>query len=153
VRSLHDVHEINALELTISVCLSVRMMQLHNRLMEFDEIWYGRYTIGVQPKIVLFNLLQPEETNMANERISEVGSNQRHLQQGHTVIQDNRFLKNTQYCSLRNVKQLHGIKKIYFTGIRSHGHRNNSHCAILLIYISKEGITNTRFVLYETVVF
>jgi hypothetical protein len=37
--SLYDVHEMDA-------CLSVHMIQLENRLMDLDEIWYGRYAIG-----------------------------------------------------------------------------------------------------------
>jgi hypothetical protein len=46
----------------ISVCLSawlsVRMFQLQKRWTDLDEILYGRYAIGIYPRIVLFNLLQ-----------------------------------------------------------------------------------------------
>jgi hypothetical protein len=33
------------------VCLSVRMIQLENRWTDLDEIWYGRYAIGISPEI------------------------------------------------------------------------------------------------------
>jgi hypothetical protein len=37
--------------------LSVRMIQLENRWTDLDGIWYGRYAIGIYPKIVIFNFL------------------------------------------------------------------------------------------------
>jgi hypothetical protein len=56
MRSMHYVHKIN-LYMAGYICLSVHMIQLDNRWTDLDEIWYGRYTIGIYPKIVLFNLL------------------------------------------------------------------------------------------------
>jgi hypothetical protein len=61
MRSLHDVHEMNAYGAGY-VCLfvrpSARMIQLRNRWTDLDEIWYGRHAIGDYPKIVLLNFLQ-----------------------------------------------------------------------------------------------
>jgi hypothetical protein len=57
MRSLLDVREINAYRVG-HVCLSVRMTQVENRWTALDEIWYGRYAIGDNPKIVLFSFLQ-----------------------------------------------------------------------------------------------
>jgi hypothetical protein len=54
MRSLHDVHEMNAHR---SGHLSVRMIQLENRWTDLDEIWYGRYATGDYLKIVLLNSL------------------------------------------------------------------------------------------------
>jgi hypothetical protein len=51
MRSLHDMHEVNAYRAGY-VCLSVRMIQLVNRWTHLGEIWYGRYAIGGYPKIV-----------------------------------------------------------------------------------------------------
>jgi hypothetical protein len=48
------------------------MIQLKNRWTDEDETWYGRYAIGDYPKIVLFNSLQSENTNMADEQTCEV---------------------------------------------------------------------------------
>jgi hypothetical protein len=42
----------------LSVRLFVRMIQPENRWADLDEIWYGRYTIGVYPKIVCYKLVQ-----------------------------------------------------------------------------------------------
>jgi hypothetical protein len=47
VRYLHGVHKI-----------PVRMIQLENRWTDLDEILYGRYAIGVYPKIIHFNSLK-----------------------------------------------------------------------------------------------
>jgi hypothetical protein len=44
--------------LTMSVHLSVCVIQLENHRTEVHEIWYGSYAIVVYPRIVLFNLLQ-----------------------------------------------------------------------------------------------
>jgi hypothetical protein len=44
--------------LVMSVCLSVRMIQLENRWMDLDEILSGHYAIGDYRKIVLVNFLQ-----------------------------------------------------------------------------------------------
>jgi hypothetical protein len=57
MRSLHNVHEMNA-NRADHVCLSVRMIQLDNLWTDLDEIWNGYYAIGIFPKIVLFNFLQ-----------------------------------------------------------------------------------------------
>jgi hypothetical protein len=57
MRSLHDVHEMNA-GLVMSVCLSIRMIQLESSWTNLDEMWYGCYAIGDYPKIVLYNFLQ-----------------------------------------------------------------------------------------------
>jgi hypothetical protein len=54
MRSLHDVHEMNAYRAD-HVRLSVRMIQLENRCTDLDEICQGRYAVGVHPKIVLDN--------------------------------------------------------------------------------------------------
>jgi hypothetical protein len=55
MRSLHDVHEMNAYR---ARHVYVRMIQLKDRWTDLDEIWYGRYAIGDYPKIVLYNFLQ-----------------------------------------------------------------------------------------------
>jgi hypothetical protein len=52
-----DVHEMNAYRLTMSVCSSVRMIQLENSRKYFDKIRYGSYAIGGYPKIVNHNFL------------------------------------------------------------------------------------------------
>jgi hypothetical protein len=57
MRSLHDVHEMNA-HRAGHVCLSVRMIQLENRWTDLDEIWYGYYAIGDYPEIVLLSFLK-----------------------------------------------------------------------------------------------
>jgi hypothetical protein len=57
MHSLHDLHEVKAYRAG-HVCLFVCMIQLENRWMDLDEIWYGHYAIGDYPKIVLFNFLQ-----------------------------------------------------------------------------------------------
>jgi hypothetical protein len=57
-QSLQDKHETNAYSLVISVCLSVRVMQLENLWMGLVEICYCRHAIGDHPKIVLLNFLQ-----------------------------------------------------------------------------------------------
>jgi hypothetical protein len=41
------------IELVMSVCLSVRIIQLKNCWTDLDEIWYERCAIGDYPKIVL----------------------------------------------------------------------------------------------------
>jgi hypothetical protein len=46
--SLHDVHEMNAFR-TDHVSSFVRMIQVVNRWTDLDEIWYGRYAIGIFP--------------------------------------------------------------------------------------------------------
>jgi hypothetical protein len=61
MRSLHDLHEMNtyrAGHVCLSVRLSVHIIQLENLWTDVDEICYGRYAIGVYPKIVLSNFLQ-----------------------------------------------------------------------------------------------
>jgi hypothetical protein len=55
MRSLHDMHEMNAFWAG-QVCLSVHMIQLEHRWTELDEIWYGRYATGDDPKVV-FSIL------------------------------------------------------------------------------------------------
>jgi hypothetical protein len=60
MRSLHDVHEMNAHRaghVCLSFRLSARMIQLENSWTDLGEIWYGRYAIGNHPKIVLCNFL------------------------------------------------------------------------------------------------
>jgi hypothetical protein len=61
VRSLHDVHEINAYGLVMSVRPSirrcVRMIKLEKQSTELDVVWYGGSAIGDCPKIVLLNFL------------------------------------------------------------------------------------------------
>jgi hypothetical protein len=57
MHSLYDVHEMNAYRAD-HVYLSVRAIQLENRLTDLDDIWYGRYATGVYPKIILLNFLQ-----------------------------------------------------------------------------------------------
>jgi hypothetical protein len=39
-----------------------------------DEIWYGHHTNEGYPIIILFNLIQPVNTNVADKEICEVGS-------------------------------------------------------------------------------
>jgi hypothetical protein len=46
------------LGLTISVCPSVRMIQLENSWTDLDEIWYAGCVIGDYPKTALFYFLQ-----------------------------------------------------------------------------------------------
>jgi hypothetical protein len=61
MRYSHDVLEMNAYRaghVCLSVCPSVRMIQLENRWTDLDEIWYGRYATEDYPKIILFNYLQ-----------------------------------------------------------------------------------------------
>jgi hypothetical protein len=62
MHSLRDVHKIHAYRAGHAhrplVRLSVRMLQPENRWADLDEIWYGRYTIGVYPKIVCYKLVQ-----------------------------------------------------------------------------------------------
>jgi hypothetical protein len=63
MRSLHVMHEINIYIYIHAyraghVCPSVRMIHLENRWTDLDEIYYGHYDIGDNPKIVLFNFLQ-----------------------------------------------------------------------------------------------
>lgn len=48
------------------------MIQFNNRMTDLNEIWYERYAIRVYLKIVLFSFIQ--KTNMADERIYEMGS-------------------------------------------------------------------------------
>jgi hypothetical protein len=55
--SLHNVHEMNTY-MAGHACLSICMIQLENRWMDLEEIWYGHYAIGDYPKIVLYNFLQ-----------------------------------------------------------------------------------------------
>jgi hypothetical protein len=55
MRSLHDVHEMNAY---IGLVLSVRMIQLDNHWTNLDEIWYGRSTIGYYSRTIHINILQ-----------------------------------------------------------------------------------------------
>jgi hypothetical protein len=57
MRSLHDVHEMNAYRAE-HLSLSVRMIQFENRSTDLNEIWYGCCAFGIYPKIVLFNFLQ-----------------------------------------------------------------------------------------------
>jgi hypothetical protein len=57
MRSLHDVHEMNAYRAS-HVCLSVRIIILENCWTDLNKIWYGRYVIWDYPKIVIFNFLQ-----------------------------------------------------------------------------------------------
>jgi hypothetical protein len=45
MRSLHDVHEMNAYKADCA-CLSVRMIKLENRWMYLDEILYVRCATG-----------------------------------------------------------------------------------------------------------
>jgi hypothetical protein len=56
--SLEYVHEKNTYRAD-HVCLSILP---HDSTQEpphrLDEIWYGRYVIGVSPKIIIFNFLQ-----------------------------------------------------------------------------------------------
>jgi hypothetical protein len=56
MRSLHDVHEINAFW-DRHVCLSVIMIQIENHWTDLDKIWYERYAIADYHKIVLFSSL------------------------------------------------------------------------------------------------
>jgi hypothetical protein len=61
MRSSYGVHEVNAYRdahVYLSVCLSVRMIQLENRWTDLDEILYGYYATGFHPKIILLNFLQ-----------------------------------------------------------------------------------------------
>jgi hypothetical protein len=51
---LHDVH----IGLTMSVRPSVRMIQQENCWKDLDEIWYGRYAVGVCLKTLVFNFPQ-----------------------------------------------------------------------------------------------
>jgi hypothetical protein len=53
MRSLHDVHEMNAYRtdhVCLSVRLSVRIIQLHNRWSNLDDICYGRNAIRSSEK-------------------------------------------------------------------------------------------------------
>jgi hypothetical protein len=65
IRSLHDVHELNAYRPGL-VCLSVRTIKLENRWTDLDEIWYGRYATGNYPKTVQFPTIG--NTDMADEQ-------------------------------------------------------------------------------------
>jgi hypothetical protein len=49
VRSLNDVHKMDA-NRAGHVCLSVRMIELENRVTDLDEIWYGSCAIGEYPQ-------------------------------------------------------------------------------------------------------
>jgi hypothetical protein len=40
------------------VCPPVRMIQLENLWMDFDDICHGCYAIGGHPKLVFFNFVQ-----------------------------------------------------------------------------------------------
>jgi hypothetical protein len=53
MRSLHDVYEMNAYRAD-HVCLSAWL----NLRTDSDKISYGRYDIGVRPRIILFSSLQ-----------------------------------------------------------------------------------------------
>jgi hypothetical protein len=57
-----------------SVCSSVRMFQLQNFRMNFDEIWYECYTIGGYPEHVLFLFPIIGNTNVADAQTCEVGA-------------------------------------------------------------------------------
>jgi hypothetical protein len=47
--ALHDV--------AVSVCPSVRIIELDNRWTDLDEIWYVRYATGFYRKIILLNFV------------------------------------------------------------------------------------------------
>jgi hypothetical protein len=49
------------------------MIQLDNRWTDLDEIWYGRYAIGDDPKIN-FNFIQQVIPTWPDEQTCEVGS-------------------------------------------------------------------------------
>jgi hypothetical protein len=57
-----------------TACISVRMFQLENRCMNFDEIWYGRYIIGSYLKLVLFKFPSISDINATETRTCEVGA-------------------------------------------------------------------------------
>jgi hypothetical protein len=57
MRSLHDVHEINA-KRSGHVCLSVRVIQIENRWSDLYGIWCAWYATTYVSKIVISNFLQ-----------------------------------------------------------------------------------------------
>jgi hypothetical protein len=58
MRSLHEVHEMNACRLIMSVCPSA-VFQLENHWMDLDEIWYGGCAIGNETKHRTFSTELP----------------------------------------------------------------------------------------------
>jgi hypothetical protein len=52
MRSLHDVHEMNAY---MADCI---WLSTFLNFIDFYETWYGQYAIGGEPKFVLFISLQ-----------------------------------------------------------------------------------------------
>jgi hypothetical protein len=58
MRSLDDVHGMNAYKTIMSVCLSVRMIQLKERWTDLDEIRHWHNAIGIHHKIVILIFLQ-----------------------------------------------------------------------------------------------
>jgi hypothetical protein len=54
--------------------MSVRLIQLQNRSMNFDEIWHVGFSVGTYPKFILFKFPTVGNTNMADELTSEVGA-------------------------------------------------------------------------------
>jgi hypothetical protein len=58
MHSLHDIREMN-MHRADDVCLPICPCdQLENCWTDLDELWYGHYTIGVYPTIILFRFLQ-----------------------------------------------------------------------------------------------
>jgi hypothetical protein len=83
IRSLHDVYEMNVYMtgyVCLSVCLSVRMIQLENRWRDLDKIWYRRYAIGDCRKIVLYNFLKSVIPTWRANKLVRLDRYYRHLQ-------------------------------------------------------------------------
>jgi hypothetical protein len=55
MHSLHDVYEVNTYRADHVCPLSV--FYLKYCWMDFDEIWYGDYATGENPKLLLLNIL------------------------------------------------------------------------------------------------
>jgi hypothetical protein len=80
------------MQLIISACLSVRIIELENRLAYFDLIWYGRYTIGGY-STQAFKFPTIDNTNMSGEQTCKVGEKY-HLRHDLTMMHDNRASEN-----------------------------------------------------------
>jgi hypothetical protein len=69
MRSLQDVYDMNAYmagQFCLSVCPSVRMIQLENRWTDLDEVWYGLYAIGLYSKMVLAHWIGQDSLGVAD---------------------------------------------------------------------------------------
>jgi hypothetical protein len=82
--------------LVMSVCPSVHVIQLENRWMDVNEIWYGCYATGDYPQIVLYNFLQSVIPTWRTNKLVRWSQHEHHLQQGHTVVYDEKDFRKIQ---------------------------------------------------------